>query len=102
VTRVLEQALSAWPLFLVGLLGVAIVHLIARRRTQLAAYYLAATLLLGFTVVFAYWTGTLPLEFQLDTSVDRTVTGTLVVAALGLAHLLGAESDDTAAESRGR
>jgi hypothetical protein len=95
--RVLEQALSGWSIFLAGLIGVAIVNLIARRRTPLAAYYLAATLLLGLTVVFAYWTGTLPLEFQLDTSVDRTVTGTLVVAALGLAHLLGGESDDVAA-----
>jgi hypothetical protein len=95
VTDALQQALSAWPVFLAGLIAVAIVHLVARRRARLAAYYLAATFLLGFTIVFAYWTSTQDIRFHLDTSIDRTVIGTLMVAAIGLAHLVGRERDDS-------
>jgi hypothetical protein len=100
--RLLEYITSgSWFMFFAALVVLAVVRLVARRGDRLAAFYLATAVLLAFSVVFAYWTSSLPVQFHLDTSIDRTVTGTLVVAGVGLAHLLGTPPTANPSTDRG-
>ena len=78
----------AWQLVLAALLAVAIALWAGRIARPLAVFYALAALGLLVSIDLAYWTSTLPIDFHLSTSADRTVTGPMLVAAAGLGHLL--------------
>jgi hypothetical protein len=85
-TYVLAQLTGNWPRTVPVLLAVATAALIANRLRRVAVFWLATTVTVSFTIVFAYWTSRLPLSFHVE-SVDRTISGTVLIAACGLGTL---------------
>jgi hypothetical protein len=85
-------------------LATALYAAVATRARRLALYYLGITVLLFLALLWVYWTSPQELGFNVDTTVDRTVSGAAVVAMLGLTHLccmLGARLPGRAAAAVG-
>jgi hypothetical protein len=67
--------------------GTALYAAVATPARRLALYYLGTGVLLFLALIWVYWTSPQELGFNVDTTVDRTVSGAAVVAMLGLTHL---------------
>ena len=79
--------LGNWLWAAPAFLAIAIVCVAAGALRRVAAFYLGAAFLMFAGLVWAYWTGLLEIEYWLQSSISRTVTGMIVVGAAGLAHL---------------
>lgn len=78
---------GSWLWIAPAFLALALVCLVAGAVRRLAAFYLAATLLMFAGLAWVYWTGRLDIDYWLQSSIARTVTGMILVGAAGLAHL---------------
>jgi hypothetical protein len=76
-----------WAYLVPCLLVLAVVCLVRGTARREAAFYLAVPVLMTFTLVFVYWTGTLEIDYWLGSSADRTVAGIAYVSGVGLVHL---------------
>lgn len=88
IRRLAEQPLWYWiPNLFLAVAVIALVFVAGRARL-LAAYYLAGALGLLLALTWVYWTSLQPLGFHVDTTVDRTTAGVVLVGGMGLMHLL--------------
>ena len=68
-------------------LALAIVCLLTGAVRRVAAFYLGAATVMLMGLIWVYWSGTIEINSWLYTSISRTVTGMILVAAAGSAHL---------------
>ena len=93
-----DQGAFVWlaPAFLV----VAVSALTTPRARRLGAYYLGIAVLSVLSLLWIYWQTPANSGWLVDTTADRTVLTTMLVVALGLAHLVSdAVGDDTLADA---
>lgn len=76
-----------WTFLVPAFLALAVVCLVKRAARPVAAFYLAAGVLMFLGLAWVYWTGHPEIGYWLFSSAERTVAGVVALAAVGVTHL---------------
>jgi len=87
---------GAWSYLVPCFLVLAVVCLIRGVARREAAFYLGAAVAMTLGLVYIYTTGTLPIDYWLHSSVNRTVSSIVYVCAVGVMHLVALLLSDLA------
>lgn len=79
---------GAWTYLVPCMLVLSVVCLVRGVGRREAAFYLGTAVLMTLVLVYTYTVGTLPIDYWLESSVNRTVSPIVCVCAVGLVHLV--------------
>lgn len=79
---------GAWTYLVPCMLVLSVVCIVRGVARQEAVFYLSAAVLMTLGLVYTYTVGTLPIDYWLESSVNRTVSTIVCVSAVGVVHLV--------------